>query len=217
MKNLILIAVLNLAGIQLIHAQEKVLKLGSRFTLGQSEIMGGDFENKQAGLLIGIGGSADYQFNKIFGLMGDAMLIKKGVALKGTSSGPLIGNQAYTDKFHFYQAEFPIMAKLRIGSEKFAFRAFAGPSFAFNLMSLQSRIYENQNYNEDNGYENRTLQSINIMDKSLVGGLGIEIAGTGREMFFADLRSSQSLSPIGKIDDKDVFLRHFNVSLGCVF
>lgn len=201
-------------------AQNNELKLGSRFTIGQSELTGDDFSGKQSGLLIGIGGTADYHFNKWFGIMGDAMLMRKGFQIKGSEAGGLFGNPdqyKYTDRYAFYQAEFPVMAKIRLGNDKFGFRVFAGPSLGFNLLTLQSREYDDLNYNDNNGFMGRSVKDINILDKSLHYGLGIEILNAGNQLFFADIRSCNNLSSIGYISNKAILMNHFCVSLGYLF
>ncbi len=200
--------------------QAQSMKLGSRFTIGQSEFKGKDFDGKRPGLLLGIGGSADYSFNKWFGLMGDVMFMSKAVKQKGSVPGGIFGDPdryTYTEKYQFFQAEIPLMAKLRIGNEKFALRAFAGPVFGFNLMSVHSRIYDDESYNNSNGYSNRNMNDMNIFENGLVYGIGIEITGKQNELYFGDIRSGNSLSPLGKFENRNIYLSYFNLSFGALF
>lgn len=219
MKNLLLIIgcliVLNVA-----KAQKNDLKFGTRVTLGQSELMGDQFQNKNAGLYIGMGGTANYQFNRMFGLMGDLMIVKKSAYIRDNESGGFIGNPnnyEYSDRYNFYQLEVPMMAKLRLGGEHFGFRLFAGPSFGFNLLSTQSRVYDNREYDEQYGYRSEPINNMNVLEKGMVYGLGIEILSKQNELFFVDLRNSHSLTPLGRVNDNDIRINNFALSLGWLF
>lgn len=201
-------------------AQKNDLKFGTRVTMGQSEFMGDQFQNKNAGLYIGMGGTANYQFNRFFGLMGDMMIVKKTTYIRDNESGGLIGNPnnyEYSDKYNFYQLELPLMAKLRIGSEHFGVKFFAGPSIGFNLLSSQSRIYDNREYDAQYGYRSEPINNMNVLEKGMVYGLGLEILSKQNELFFVDLRNSHSISPLGRVNDNDIRINNFALSLGWLF
>lgn len=194
------------------------LKVGTRISLGQSNFSG-NLLNSTGRLFIGVGATANFQFNKWLGIASDAMLIKKGAYVVGTyrSNDVFQTQYNYTENYKFYQAELPIMAKVRIGSEHFAFKAFAGPCIGFNLVSVSSRTYDNPNYNNDNGYTNKDLEAINVFEQSIVCGVGIEVKSTKNEVLFLDLRNTNGITPMGKINGQNLYTQYTALSIGWMF
>lgn len=194
------------------------LKIGTRISLGQSNFAG-HLLNSTGRLYAGFGASADYQFNHWFGIASDAMLLKKGAYEVGTyqSNDVLKSKYNYTENYKFFQAELPVMAKLRIGSEHFAFKAFAGPCIAFNLASVSTRTYDNQSYNNDNGYVNKPLESMNVFEESIIYGIGLEVKSNRNEVLFLDFRNNNGISPIGKINGQNLYTKYSVLSIGWMF
>lgn len=200
------------------YSRAQGLKIGTRISLGQSDFSG-NLLNSSGRLYAGIGATANYQFNNWFGLASDAMLMKKGSYVVGTyqSNDVLQTQYSYSENYKFYQAELPVMAKLRIGSEHFAFKFFAGPCIAFNLASVSSRTYENSSYNNDHGYINQSIEAMNVFEKSVVVGFGIEVKSNKNEMLFLDFRNNNGISPIGRINGQDLYTRYSALSIGWMF
>ncbi len=217
MKSFILIALASIFTTPL-FSQNLGLKVGTRLSLGQSDFSENTVSSTGR-LCMGAGATANYQFTKWFGLATDVMLMKKGAMVKGQyqSNDVLNTKYNYSENYKFYQAELPLMAKLRIGSEHFGFKFFAGPCIAFNLISNSTRTYENENYNNNNGYVNRTLENVNVIEKSVVYGFGIETKSKRDEVFFLDFKNNNGISPIGKINGENIFTRYSVLSIGWMF
>lgn len=198
------------------HAQG--LKIGTRISLGQSDFSG-NLLNSSGRLYAGIGATANYQFNNWFGLASDAMLMKKGSYVVGTyqNNDVLQTQYRYSENYKFYQAELPVMAKLRIGSEHFAFKVFAGPCIAFNLASVSSRTYDNANYSNDHSYVNKPLEGMNVFEQSVMYGFGLEVKSSRNEVLFLDFRNNNGISPIGNINGQDLYTRYSALSIGWMF
>lgn len=201
------------------QARSQDLRLGSRFSIGQSELISG-FDRRTPGLMIGAGGSADYMLNKYIGLMGDAMFMQHTVQFEGRENGGVFGQAGpydYTERLRFYRLEFPVMVKIRLGTERLGFRAYGGPNFGFHLLALSSREYDNRDYDEDYGYSNDRIRNMQVMNMGVDCSIGLEIKGRNNSMYFADLRSGNSLGSMGRYDGKNILIRHFCISAGYVF
>ena len=201
-------------------AQDKGFYYGTRFSIGQSDLEGAQLENTTGKLLWQVGGASAYQFNKNIGLTADFLLSGKGTRNSGSfSTASVLGNteRKYDEKINLFTGDVPITLKFSTGLEKFHIKAYAGPNINFQLASLHTVQYEDDNYNDDNGFENEDISSnFETMTVGMLFGAGIDVkAGDGR-LFFLDFRYSP-YSTIGTWRNEDIKSGFLGLSTGYFF
>ena len=204
------------------YNQTKGFHYGARVGLGEGiiDVNGKSTENSKLAMMIG--GTSVYQFNRFFGLSADFLLTSKGGKLSGTTQqADFFGNQReykYEDNFNVYSGELPVMFKMNLPlGEDISIRSYAGPSMQFLLLGVQSREYEDPNFNNENGYNGQKMSSLKTVEYGFVYGAGLEVLAKDSRTFFLDFRVNQSLSELGKIDNEKAKSSYYMISIGYLF
>lgn len=183
-------------------AQNVGFYYGTRLGLGESTLDGGGIINPQAKLLWQIGGASAFQFTDNIGIMADFLLTGKGAKGSGeTEAGGIWGSRkfAYNEKISLLTGDIPIMAKLSYGFAGFYIKAFAGPSVNFNFNGMHSLTYDDADFHNENGFENKEITTLETMSNAFVYGVGFDVkAGDGR-LFFLDVRKSTGNENVGTL------------------
>jgi hypothetical protein len=222
MKTKGLITVFLLACSILMRAQISGFHIGGRLGLGESMMSGAALQNAKPKLAVTGGIASNYQFNKWFGINADFLLSSLGVRASGsTRDKSIIGTDdyySYNERYNLVNAEVPLTAQVNIWlSEDFFLKGYAGPAVNFNLMALQTRQYDNDNYNNEHGYMNSRWDQVNNISWSGVYGVGLGVLSKDSRIFFIDLRLNNGISPIGSINGGNIYLRYYSLGAGYVF
>ncbi|TXC81759.1 outer membrane beta-barrel protein [Luteibaculum oceani] len=216
---LIQVLVLSLFSLGL-SAQQSGFFSGGRFMMGSSELKEHPFNNGDVNtkLLFGAGFNANYFFTEAVGVGTDVMLNFSGAKVNGQEDGAGGGifggssGEKYTDKYNFIRLELPFLGKLSIPFGDFAFVAFAGPSFDFNLAGNVTREYN------DGDSKSTDIDNMETITTSFKAGGGVQIANANGKVFMLDARISQDLSPFYTNDNnKDFKIGYFAFSIGVGF
>lgn len=203
------------------EAQEKGFHYGARFGIGESNLNIEGITTEKGKLALSGGAATSYQFGEIFGITADFLFTSKGATAEGTTQEEtLFGTQTYkyTDKYNLFYAELPITGKLSIPiGDDFFLKAYSGPSMNFNLLALESRIYDNTDYHQDNGYFDREMKDLETIEYALIYGVGVDIISKDDRIFFLDVRSSGALTPVGNINGRSAKSNYFLISAGYMF
>lgn len=200
-------------------SQSEGFRIGARFGLGESRFSGmtstAQMEEK---LSLSGGISASQQFTNNFGLMMNALFVNKGAMVKGTTytDPDFFGNRrayTYTDDLSLFYAEVPVMAKVSVGFKNFHIKAFAGPSVNFHLFGIQTRTYQDQTYNDNNGFEAR-MKDNDITEFAGVYGIGFEAETKDNQLFYLDLRFSNAFDSFRTIEGRNAKNQYFSVGIG---
>lgn len=204
-----------------IKAQSTGFHYGARFGLGESKV---NLENTSATngkLALSLGAATTYRFNDYLGLNADFLFTSKGGTMNGAVTESVLGVQrtyTYEDRFNLFYAELPVTGQLRLPlSDDFALKAFVGPSVNFKLLALQSRQYDDDDYDRNNGYSDREMDRVETMEYTLVYGAGIEVQGQDSRTFFIDFRRNDALDGIGFINNQRALSKYFLISAGYLF
>lgn len=196
---------------------------GAYFSIGTSGLNPGNsnitYDSK---LYIGGGATASYMFNSIIGLEVDAGI---GISNATSTGSEFVGKNVFNqdvfedfnDSYTFGYIKIPTLVKISLGNESFKFNISAGPSSNFNVLALQSREYEDQNYEDDNGYSQQTISNAETFIPSAVGGIGLQAKSNDSNWYFINFRYETSLSNVAKIDDSEPNLTSYSISLGYLF
>jgi opacity protein-like surface antigen len=202
------------------YAQEMGFNYGTRLAIGEATLLEANLDDVSSKLFVGFGVGSEYRFNKVVSLMGDFLITKKGGVGQGfttsSSSGILGGqsvNYSYIEEVDILDLEIPIMLRLGYGTNDFTVGAFAGPGINFNLVGVSSRTYDNDNFNEDNGYSGQELAKKEITEYGLTYGAGISITAPKGNIFYLDIRKNIGLSDVGEINGKAIRTEYFAVSI----
>lgn len=218
MKNSLIIALL-LSSCR-IFSQIEGLHVGGRFGLGESSMTGGGIQNANRKLAISGGIAANYQFTKMIGLNADFLLTSVGAKANGyTTDGSVFGEQRYMykERFDLVNVEVPVTGQLMFWMGDLFFKAYSGPGMNFNLMAVQTRDYENENYNNSNGFINKPLDDSRNIYYSMVYGLGIGAMSKSDQIYFLDLRINKGLSPIGTMNNQKAYVNYYCITGGYIF
>lgn len=201
-------------------AQDKGFYYGTRFSLGESDLSGGNLASTTGKLFWQAGAASAYQFTENIGLTADFLISGKGTKNSGThTSASVLGNteRKYDEKISLLTGDVPITLKLSANVEKLYFKAYAGPNINFQLAALHTIQYEDENYNEDNGFENADVsKNFETMTVGMLFGAGVDVkAGDGR-IFFLDFRYSPS-STVGTWGSQDLNSNFIGLSTGYLF
>ncbi|MBX9853683.1 MAG: PorT family protein [Cytophagaceae bacterium] len=200
--------------------QSPGLALGGHFGIGQAKISKANINNQTGRLALQGGLSLNYQFVKNFGLYGNILFSGKGSRASGNDvQSTFFGNKEFPfeQKYNLYYIEIPVMAKLSLGINNFYFKAFAGPSINFNVKGTESKIYEDKDYHEQNGYSDREIQGLNLMEYSFCYGGGIDVEIAQQSIFFLEVRNNIGMNTFGKINNLDAFNQYFGLGLGILY
>lgn len=220
MKKLIILGILAIASTAA-FAQSPGFHKGARFSLGEATFKDFNMENAttESKLLMSGGVSVTNQFTENFGLMADVLFTSKGAKASGTteSGGAISSDKKYNDTYRLFYAELPIMAKLSVGTDNFYIKGFAGPSINFNLLGTETRVFEDPDYDRNNGYDNRPLNNLEVLEFSTVLGGGIDVINGAGQTFFVDFRVSNPLGVAGKIQGNDFKNSYFSIGIGYLY
>lgn len=201
-------------------SQEKGFYYGTRVSLGESQLTGGNLQNAGGKLLWQVGGASAYQFTKNAGLTADFLVSGKGGKNQGvTEQGGITGTRKYTynDNFSMLNADVPLCVKFSLPLGGLYLKAYGGGSASFNLGGIHTREYDDADYNQDNGFNGRQIKTLETMYFSLVYGAGIDVkAGDGR-LFFLDFRAAAPLSDAGSINGERFESKYMALSAGYMF
>ena len=201
-------------------AQDKGFYYGTRFSLGESDLSSSNLENTTGKLFWQAGAASAYQFTKNIGLTADFLLSGKGTKNTGNfTSASVLGTteRKYDQKISLLRGDVPITLKLSANVEKLYFKAYAGPNINFQLAGVHTLQYEDEDYNDDNGFENADISNnFETMTLGMLFGAGIDVkAGDGR-IFFLDFRYSPS-STVGTWGSQDLKSNFIGLSTGYLF
>ncbi len=220
MKKVILITTL-LAGLGLSSvAQENGFHLGGRFGLGESTISSGGLPSMQPKLAMAGGLVANYQVTDNIGFNADFLLSSTGAKASGSTREPgVFGAEtyySYKERYSLINVEVPFTGQLSVWMGDFFVRGYAGPGLNFNLMSTQTREYDNADYNASHGFMNRQIDTKNVWGM-MVYGAGIGARTREERTYFLDFRLNRAFSSFGMINGSSAFSHYYSITGGYVF
>lgn len=215
MKKHIMLLLLTAAFATKASAQDHQLVLGSRVGIGVSQFS----SSSDRVLWFGAGGTGDYPLGRHLGIMGEAWVQKGGAKYQGTETvSGVFGtrNYAYQENFSIITAQIPLMPRISLGGDGLRLNIFAGPAINFNLLGASSRTYDDESYNNDNGYEGKQVESLELLHFSGLAGLGFSIPAGGGT-YFVDFRYGFGLTPTLKTNNQDQQINYFAITGGLAF
>ncbi|MFT4996431.1 MAG: hypothetical protein ACI9BJ_000931 [Flavobacteriales bacterium] len=202
-------------------AQDKGFYYGTRFSLGESDLLGGQLENTTGKLFWQVGAASAYQFTENIGLTADFLLSGKGTKNNDevTSSGGVFGDRTYKydEKVSLLSGDVPIAMKFSVNIQKLYLKVYGGPSVNFQFAGFHTREYEDANYNDENGFDNKEITSLETMNLGWVYGAGVDVKSGDGRLFFLDFRLGNSPKSIASINGKGVRNSYMGLSAGYLF
>lgn len=202
-------------------AQVKGFYVGGRLGLGESMLQCGGIANPVPKLAVSGGIATSYYFTKNFALNADFLLTSGGVHAQGTTTEKgLLGSgvsYGYKEKYDLVNAEVPVTGQLAIWFGDIFLRGYMGPAMNFKLLAVQTRTYENADYNDSHGFINKQLDQTNNIFYSMIYGIGIGAKTKNDKLFFLDLRTSRALTSLGTINSTTAFSNYYCISVGYEF
>lgn len=200
-----------------LEAQESGFGYGAVFGVGQAGIQSDGLPNASSKIAFTGGVATSYKFNRMFGLTLDITGVSKGARSAGSeTSGFPSQTYTYNETYTMVDLDIPVMAKLYLGSDKLSLNAMGGVGMNFNLLAFSNRVYDNSNYDADNGYTGKQLQGINTTNLSYTAGLGIT-AQAADNYYFIHLRMTGPLNSFGTINSLSAYHNNFNITFGYLF
>ncbi len=204
-----------------VFAQDKGFYYGSRLSLGESDLSSKALNDTKGKLMFQLGAASAYQFTENIGVTADFLFTSKGTKNNGThQASGVLGNtdRKYAEKISLFTGDVPITLKLSAGLDKLYFKAYAGPSINFQFAGLHSLQYDDDNYNEDNGFENTDITNkLETMNLAFVYGVGVDVKSGDGRLFFLDFRYSNSPGAVGNIYNEDFKSSYLALSAGYLF
>jgi hypothetical protein len=202
-------------------AQEKEFYMGGRLGLGESRIECAGISNAKSKLAVSGGITTSYFFTKNLALNAEFLLTSVGARAQGSSpqKGLLGGDvyYSYKEKYDLVNAEVPLMGQLTWWFGNMFVRGYTGPSMSFKLMAVQTRTYDDADYNNSHGFINKQLDQTNNIFYSMVYGAGIGARSENNKLFFLDLRINRALTSMGNINNVTAFSSYYCLSAGYEF
>lgn len=200
-------------------AQFDGFKYGARFGIGRATINEAAIGDQTGKLALSGGITSAYYFNKTFGLQADFLFTSKGSRASGQEVvqgffGSTTFN--YEETYRMYYLEVPVTGRVAFGTDNFLVRFYGGPSLNFNLLGTQTRIYEDPDYNEDQGFYDRRIAGLELVEGAGVFGTGFEVAGD-EGIFFLDIRNVMAFTPFGRVNGQDAYNNYFVVGVGYLY
>jgi hypothetical protein len=197
---------------------------GAKVGVGESNFNSTGLAETSGKLLLMGGFSGSYHFNDYFALSAEFLLNSKSAnnrdKVTEPGQGGIFGGSGtdyfYTDRYRTLDIEIPLLPKFTIGKNGFYLQAFAGPSLNFNIGGIEARTFEDENYNNQNGYAERPMTGLNTTHFSAVYGLGVLVLAPNEQLFSVDFRMSNGLSPFKSFNNQEARYSFFAVSLGYV-
>lgn len=202
-----------------LFAQSEGLRYGARFGIGESRFTKESLSAQQGKLSFNTGLAANYQFFENFGLTLDALFVSKGTKAQGSvTRSTFTGTREiqFEETYRMFYAEIPLMAKASVGFNNFYLKAFAGPSLNFNLLSTYSRDYDDP---DETDISDEQMKNLEVMEQTIVYGVGFEVEMADHELFFLDFRNSTGLSSFGKVTStgEDGYSSYFSIGIGYMY
>jgi hypothetical protein len=202
-------------------AQEKEFYMGGRLGLGESRIECAGIPNAKSKLAVSGGITTSYFFTKNLALNAEFLLTSAGARAQGSSpeKGLLGGDvyYSYKEKYDLVNAEVPITGQLTLWFGNMFLRGYTGPSMSFKLMAVQTRTYDDSDYNNSHGFINKQLDQTNNIFYSMVYGVGIGARSESNKLFFLDFRINRALTSMGNINNVTAFSSYYCLSAGYEF
>lgn len=202
-------------------AQDKGFYYGTRISLGESNIIGGQLDNTTGKLFWQAGAASAYQFTENIGLTADFLLSGKGTKNNDevTTSGGIWGDRTYKydEKVSLLSGDVPIAIKFSINIQKLYLKVYGGPSVNFQFAGFHTKEYEDADYNNENGFDNKQITSLETMNLGWVYGAGFDVESSDGKLFFLDFRLGNSPKAIATINSKGVRNTYMGLSAGYLF
>ncbi len=203
-----------------LSAQEEGLRTATRLGLGSSMFTSGNFsETPDPRLLAQLGGVLVYGFNRYLGIRGDLQLSYTSANGRGVrhESGVLSGDFAYTEKYMHFGLGLPLT--LRIGAPTPRLRPYLdfGPMVQANLFATEERIYDDQSYNDQEGYSARKMDGLTPLTYYMVYGIGLELKTESGKAYFLEFRGFSAANRIARVQMKEVSFSGFTFGGGVLF
>jgi len=202
------------------YAQDGGFYYGTRLALGESSLESKGIENSQGKLFWQLGAASAFQVTNNIGITADFLLTGKGAKGSGSvEEGGITGpkNYSYDDDISLINGEVPIALKLSYPLGGLYLKAYAGPSINFSFAGVYSRTFDDQGYNDGNGFNNRKIKTLETMSTSLVYGAGVDVKAGNNRLFFLDVRLSQSMADIGTINGEGIQSSFVALTAGYMF
>ena len=156
---------------------QNTLGLGASLSLGTSQLNGDGIQNPQNKLSWSLGGQAQYNLGKYFAVNSGVLLQNKGGKATGSESSGIIPKKYnYEETYNLYDAQVPIHLQVHLPLGNLKLLAFIGPDLNFNILGSENRVYEDDNYNEQNGYKNSAMSNLQVFNLGLTYGVGLSAA-----------------------------------------
>ncbi len=201
-------------------AQSPGFRSGLIVGIGQATIKNSTISDQTGKLAFMAGFGLNYQFTKNLGLYGNVLFSSKGSSFTGSDQGNgvlSVNNYSYKQSVSLYYIEIPIMPKVSIGFNNFHLKAFAGPSFNFNLYGKESKTYDDANYNQSNGYQKKDIANLSVVEYSFVYGGGFDIELDNNDVLFLEVRDNMGLNSFGQINNANSYSRYFAIGIGYLY
>jgi hypothetical protein len=216
-KNLVLILIVVLLPFTT-FAQSKGLRLGVLFGVGKAKVENEDFLNQSGKIALGGGLGMTYQLTKNIGVYGNLLFTSKGTKSTGTEmfSGPSGQiNYSYWKGLSFYAVEIPLMPKLSVRLNRFHLKAFAGPSINFNIHTNEEKIYDDINFDKDQGYKDQKVD-VPLLEYSVVWGGGLDAEVSEKDILFVEFRKQEDLNmnAINIVNNNHYYNEYYMISIG---
>lgn len=199
-------------------AQKQGFLIGPRVGIGVSQFRTSGFSDSdvEEKIALAAGLSAQYNFLRFFGVSTDVSLLNQGARVMGEQNVGL-GEQDYTDIYNIQYIEVPLALRVNLGIQQFWVSAYAGPSYQFNIAGNVSRVFDDPDVDDNEGYEKEKLRNLDAVVPSAVFGLGLNVLANDGGVFFMDLRSGLQTDYLGKVDGRKAKIGYWMISFGKVF
>ncbi len=202
------------------YAQDGGFYYGTRLALGESNLESKGIDNSQSKLFWQLGAASAFQLTNNIGITADFLLTGKGAKGNGSvENGGITGPSEYTydEDISLINGEVPLALKLSYPVGGLYLKAYAGPSINFNFVGTHSRTYDNEGYNNNNGFNNSKIKTLETMSTSFVYGAGVDVKAGNNRLFFLDVRLSQSMADIGTINGEGIQSSFVALTAGYMF
>ena len=205
-----------------INAQEVGFHVGARFSLGTTNLDITNSSSEVGKLSFDVGVASQYVFHPNFVVGADFLIGAASSNNSGYETGSdIFGNAVqydYEERYRLAFAEAPItvMPRLRI-KDDFYLKGIAGVAPSFFVGGVTTRTYDNSNYNDDHGYTDKSIQTIESFTLNGVFGGGIDVVHADGRTLFLEARYYNGFDSIGLLNGNSASLNRFKMSIGYTF
>lgn len=220
MKTRYALALAGLLCSSMLFSQVEGFRTGTRIGLGESRLSSTRYSETPRGKLhIQAGGLMVYGFNKWLGLRGDLGFSYTSSIAKGVTNnvGIFSGTYPFTDEYRFFNINLPLGLRLSAAGETFRPYAEMGISLQANLFGTEKRTYDDGSVNDDHGYGERKMTTLNPLSQDFFFGLGSELVTKQGKAFFLEVRLYSPLNAIGTVDQHNLNLNVLSIGGGVIF